>query len=126
VPDSPADVLRSAASLMRERALKATPGPWKCADAVAVNESFGAIMPAGADAGDISTWLFATGRREPGATPYMGDAEHAASWHPLVALAVADWLDRFGDKLYCYGPAEHEAALKIARAYLNEGARSDA
>ena len=25
------------------------------------------------------------------------DAEHIASWHPAVALAVADWLNKFAD-----------------------------
>jgi hypothetical protein len=30
-------------------------------------------------------------------TTYDGDAEHIASWHPAVALTVADWLDRTAD-----------------------------
>jgi hypothetical protein len=52
------------------------------------------------------------------------DAEHIASWHPAVALAVADWLDKLAD--FCAeakpDPASHwiAPALKIARAYLGE------
>lgn len=66
-----ADVLRKAAALMRERAEAATGGPW-----------------------------LAYGHTVEGAgTVYFdkhslhGDADHIASWHPAVALAVADWLD---------------------------------
>ena len=44
------------------------------------------------------------------------DAEYVASMHPLVALAVADWLDRFSEMSYCYGPESSItcAALKVA------------
>lgn len=49
------------------------------------------------------------------------DAQYVASMHPQVALAVADWLDRFADPVYCYGPAEFDHALAIARAYLGTG-----
>ena len=50
----------------------------------------------------------------------MPDADYIAGMHPPVALAVADWLDRFSDRSYCYGPAEFDHALAIARAYLGE------
>lgn len=52
------------------------------------------------------------------------DAAHIASWHPQVALAVADWLDKYAD-LYeasrhrnrpVFG--DHEHAMAFARAYL--------
>lgn len=51
------------------------------------------------------------------------DAEHIASWHPAVALAVADWLDRLAgayDFTYLTPdsvPTMREA-LAVARAYL--------
>jgi hypothetical protein len=46
--------------------------------------------------------------------------QQARVGHPRPAFwsALADWLDRFSDKLYCYGPAEFDHALAIARAYL--------
>jgi hypothetical protein len=43
---------------------------------------------------------------------------HAASWHPTVALAVADWLDEVAkawELLLEYPSAKAEA---VARAYL--------
>jgi hypothetical protein len=44
--------------------------------------------------------------------------EMAAPWDLVTVHAVADWLDRFGDRVYCYGRVEFEYALIIARAYL--------
>jgi hypothetical protein len=49
------------------------------------------------------------------------NAAHIASWHPVVALAVADWLDdmarwmTFGD---AGGPGNIANALAVADAYL--------
>jgi hypothetical protein len=52
---------------------------------------------------------------------------HIASWHPAVALAVADWLDRAAAEEWCCDDCKfsddnpqnlaHDA-LKVARAYL--------
>lgn len=68
------------------------------------------------------------------------DAVHIASWHPAVALAVADWLDTAGADLWAHGPLCCEAeygcdecdgilwmqhvrrALTVARAYLGSDA----
>jgi hypothetical protein len=67
-----AEVLREAAALMREKAMRACPdGVWY--DQHDLHE---ALIPL-ADSVD-----------DPEA-----DATHIASWHPAVALAVADWLD---------------------------------
>lgn len=73
-----ADLLRRAAKGMRERAEAATVrSPWIRQDyedhtpCVGTPELLGAV----ADCGEEE------------------DAEHIASWHPAVALAVADWLD---------------------------------
>jgi hypothetical protein len=51
------------------------------------------------------------------------DAEHIASWHPAVALAVADWLDGIAEAMTrpSGGPSttrEEGAALAVARVYL--------
>jgi hypothetical protein len=52
------------------------------------------------------------------------EAEHIASWHPLVALAVAEWLDAAARRFENdnpFGAKELLAqALKVARAYLSE------
>ena len=50
--------------------------------------------------------------------PCREDADHIASWHPAVALAVADllqiisWMPSFAD------PTDMAVALGVARAYL--------
>ena len=49
------------------------------------------------------------------------DAEHVASWHPLVALAVADWLDTEAEIAGRGLPDESGSvypALRVARIYL--------
>jgi len=114
-----AETLRRAASLMRERAEGATPGPWTCY-------------------GDHLVWPSEQG---PAANDpilamvgeaHEDSAEHIASWHPAVALAVADWLDAVAEAWPISEPdyglsvrAEavgHRQALAVARAYLGEPA----
>lgn len=90
-----AETLRRAASLMRERAEAATEGVCPAWTAAAVRhiarncdidceylscEHTEADDDAGRS-GSAAGW----GR--------YNDAQHIASWHPAVALAVADWLD---------------------------------
>jgi hypothetical protein len=105
-----AEVLREAAALMRERAEYATTGPWTTPEPE--DEYWGPR--------DV------VGPGEPGFRYLIceragNDAEHIASWHPAVALAVADWLERcvrlLADGRSCYGP-EVESALAVANAYL--------
>jgi hypothetical protein len=106
-----ADLLREAAALMRERAEAATPGPWECY-------------------GDHLVWPSEKG---PAANdPIAGfgptheeTATHIASWHPVVALAVADWLEHaamVADEVQSvgltYGGTDGAPALAVARAYL--------
>lgn len=118
-------LLRQAAALMRERAEKATPGPWETYrnmhDECFVNDldrrGFGVISNP------------ATGRADYG----RADAEHIASWHPAVALAVADWLESVAHgweqtdqhwnheikhDLGVWKAPEHHPALAVARTYL--------
>src|SRR4051794_6287667 len=113
-----AETLRRAAALMRERAEGATPGPWsnrRGPDECVVRADDGAPLAR---------------------TDTRADRRHIASWHPLVALAVADWLDgvaTFAGYLgrgsyYRQHPedlAPHPAiapALAVARTYLGESA----
>jgi len=105
-----ADVLRRAATLMRECAEAATNGPWYFEGAP---HGFPPMVTghgmAVADTFD---------------KPDLLDAKYIASMHPLVALAVAGWLDRIAwtweldpDLHNRVGGAE---ALAVAVAYLGE------
>jgi hypothetical protein len=116
-PEAPADTIRRAAKVMRGHAEAATKGPWRAVAGRWGDETFAAVVAPEGDPANAETWLMATGR---GSICQEADAKHAAFWHPGVAVAVADWLDRFGDLVYCYGPAEFDAALAVARAYLGE------
>lgn len=121
-----ADTLRRAASLMRERADGASPGPWAHIDEAPCGTP---IAYSHVKAGD---WLVA----DCGTADDMAawNAPHIASWHPGVALAVADWLDREADgqdlvdsvervSVEIDGEVEvvhstYPEALAVARAYL--------
>ncbi len=122
-----AEVLREAARLMRERAEAATDGPWTVDDPGMgrTKEIFG---PIGA--------LPGLGRQLPVAERVFGrDAKHIASWHPTVALVVADWLDAVATRieeihdalpfsarltLDSLNVTAAEQALAVARAYLGK------
>jgi hypothetical protein len=116
---SPAETLRSAATLMRERAEAATPGPWKAHD------QNGDWYVSSVEFGQVSTGI----NEEPSLPEFLmierdrRDAEHIAGMDPLVALAVADLLDveaaiaerRLPDESGAVHPA-----LRVGRAYLGE------
>ena len=120
-----ADTLRRAAALMRERAEAATGGRWAHDTEGAVRST--AIVASG------SKW---TAKRYGGcvvnrpSNPVDGsranaNADHIASWHPAVALAVADLLDAHADAELGDGYDESrdltlQYLLRIARAYLGE------
>lgn len=71
-----ASLLRRAAAGMREKAADTTPGPWAFTGADVVSRV--------AD----RHWAGACAANAVG-----GDGGHIASWHPLVAVAVAGWLE---------------------------------
>lgn len=118
-----AEILREAASLMRERAEAATRGPW---------------FADGRDVRGPGDWMDADFVLGFDACPTQVDADHIASWHPVVALAVADWLEETADHLsvetnqYADGSvclavdaaaadcSIFQSALAVARAYLGE------
>lgn len=118
-----ADLLREAAALMRERASAATQGPWVVQRGYArgVTDIW---MPNDAR-GCYAVTAFGTKHRENG--------QHIVSWHPDVALAVADWLDvaagyqdvheqirteRPDDPSVPESVPIIDAAVAVARAYL--------
>ena len=108
-----AETLRRAANLMRERASLSAAGPWGRAS-----------TPGNG---------FAVHRGEHETVALYCDrdnAAHIASWHPAVALAVADVLDAVtcactpcsccGVRVTCDGCEPVEAALNLARLYLGD------
>jgi hypothetical protein len=122
--ESPAEQLRTAAKLMRERAEAATPGPWETSGR-AVEQSAGDYADVIGREVDCMTYCY-------GGTPVLpvkADAEYIASMHPVVALAVASWLEAAAG-CKC-GPFDDHgdlaaAALAVARAYLGTPAPGEA
>jgi hypothetical protein len=128
-PGSPAETIRRAAKLMRERAEAASKGPWR--SYIEGRDHWG---------GDS---IIGTPDRDPGSGDlyvhvgdgYHGkweaDQDHIAGWHPLVALAVADWLDGAAERAKELDGYKSTAAfplllegfrnpLAVASAYLGE------
>lgn len=130
-----AEVLRRAAALMRERAQAATEGPWSAADehellpgadpAWCVSQmrpGWEQMSPTDGYVGDLAETSL--GGRDPRDGP---NAEHIASWDPLVALAVADWLEDVAWDWETEGGAyphltfnQARHATRVAEAYLGE------
>ena len=113
--ESPAETLRRAAKRMRELAEAATPGPWHGVMGNFKDGEWPCVVTVQGDPKDPQTWLLGASN---GGVNREADAAHAGSWHPLVAAAVADWLDR---EAAHYSATEYPSwALKIARTYLGE------
>ena len=132
-PETPASLLKRAAHLMREHAEAATKGPWRAVAGTWEDETFAAVVAPEGDPANAETWLMATGR---GSICQEADANHAAFWHPGIALAVAKLLeDRAAeyDQLANEGHGvtgawfvageyggDEDPAVAQARAYLGE------
>lgn len=128
--------LREASALMRERAEAASPGPW--VQHTAALEADTAVFDGiGNWVTNVDNCANTAERAIIGGESVCSDqavpnGEHIASWHPAVALAVADWLEREADEherhvarsikitsirtAYADDRARH--ALAVARAYL--------
>jgi hypothetical protein len=115
-----AETLRRAAALMRERAEAARAGRW-LADGSELFADWEDSRYIGVCDGSL-------------AEGNVANAEHIASWHPAVALAVADWLDAQAADVESFVDGEvgwvtvewraaNTAALIVARAYLGEVAQ---
>ena len=130
VTESPAETIRRAAALMRDRAGAATPGPWLGVMGKFKEESWPCVIAASGDLEDPVTWLMGAGNAN---KDRAADAAHAGSWHPLVADAVADLLDEISrqyDAPPCDSPdgvcngcerrEDFNDAVRLARAYLGE------
>ena len=119
-----AELLREAAKEIRERAQAATPGPWSHWHMPA-DGRLEVFVPNGTM--DTETILEFKDHMdcEECIRPTEPDAYHITSWHPAVALAVADWLDfeaACTDRAARQFPSDQwdadERALNVARAYL--------
>lgn len=116
------NVIREAARLMRERAKAACPGPWFTNDQSA---RYGGIVAASCDGHPEDRGY---GGHLIGESMSPVNKEYIASWHPAVALTVADWLDAQardlasaeGKRGACDSPGDVDMALRVARAYLGE------
>ena len=121
---SPAETLRSAAALMRERANAASPGPWH---EMCLGSEGCSVLNDGRlrERKHVSF----SGRKEWKAD--HADAEYIAGMSPLVGLALADWLDKEAERAGELSGYEDSAAyplmlsgyrhpLAVARAFLGE------
>lgn len=120
-----AALLREAAAEMRRLAEAASAGPWTHINEAPCSDPF---VSAHVKAGD---WLIADCGAADGGAP---DAEFIASWHPGVALTVANWLDKEADAWDLVAAVErvtieldgelevahstYPEALAVARAFL--------
>lgn len=126
MPESPADLIRRAEALMRQRAEAASPGRW---NEMCMGSEGCSVLNDGRlrDRKHVSF----SGRKEWKAD--HADAEHIASWGPVPVGAVAHWLEgrardadcaRFDGGMWslddCDEPVGVEEAIKVARAYLRE------
>lgn len=117
-----AALLRRAARVARETADAATPGPWRYHDTHLDLGGHTATVLAG-EGNDtrLVAWLPSWSHQPWDEThnPWR-NARHAALWHPVVAYAVADWLDERAADANSYGMADAHAC-EVARALLKEG-----
>jgi len=120
-------ILREAAALMRERAEAAT-----------VHTDATTSRPLPWISGGMAHAVFDLAGENIIRQARVAATPHIASWHPAVALAVADWLDTEADRFSEHmerqadperrangvwlnaTTARHEHALAVARAYLGE------
>jgi hypothetical protein len=119
VSESPAETLRRAAKLMRERADAAPKGHWPalpwgvedCEHGCPCVVYHGEYAPF--DEPQVPLIQFVCDAETP------EHAEHIASWHPLAAAAVAGWLEAEAADAAVF-PLRFPQALAVARAYLGE------
>jgi hypothetical protein len=130
-----ADLLRRAATRLRESALAATPGPWVVEQQFSVDDGVLYEVVSGTDRDAVRPVPFSTVTEDAGYhSQAEADVSYAALVHPPVALALADWLDfaaraswarREAEKQVGFQPGdltshEEDLALAVARAVLRE------
>ncbi len=123
--EDPAEAMRRAAKLMRERAQAAPEGPWSMRDIWGPHVRDG-LTRAARIVNDADDTVIEPSRYGDDLVARPGAFEHIAWMHPGVALAVADWLDF--EAVNAPGPGDVYLrggriayALTVACAYLGEG-----
>lgn len=117
------DLLRRAATAMRERATRATPGPWRYDPDLTPDGSYrhGVILSDHPSA--AGSWDALVVEGSSGGDQERHNLTHiAAMGNPAVALAVAAWLDTGANRYSC---VDREPMYAVARAYLGEEAAND-
>lgn len=104
-----AEVLRRAASLMRKRAEAALAGGAQWTGQHYWVSDYDPSDPSG----QTAMQRLVGGMDAP-------DCDHYSSWHPAVALAVADLLVRVADTSDAVGAEPSPDITVVARTYLNE------
>ena len=119
---TPVETLREAAGLMRRRAQAAIEGPWEAIH----DEDTGDVSVRPVDDDPDFYIEVASTTQWPDHLDRSPTGDHIASWHPAVALAVADWLEATASglspermSLSENGPYA-QGALAVARAYLGK------
>lgn len=103
-----AERLRAAATLMRERAKAATPGPWDLVrDRIVRHEA------------EVDVVIAADAFPGFSGTGFAETATHIASWPPAVALVVADLLEHAANNWSLFRTSRMaDRLLATADAYL--------
>lgn len=112
-----AEILRTAAALMRQRAEAATSSPWAHWHMLDDDGCLEVFVPNGTMSTETVLEFKDHMDCEECVRPTAEDAEHIASWHPAVALAVADWLDALAAHVV-HGNEPPLHAVAVACAYL--------
>ena len=126
------ETIRQAVQLMRTNAQAATAGPWTTAlvwspDATVTSGIYSDAHPTGT----AKSVVVGSRRRGTGGVRDPRDARHMASWQPVVALAVADWLEDEAERIDStpymvdadWIERNYRAALAVARAYIEAASR---
>ena len=118
-----AELLRQAATILRERATVATPGPWRFTDSETVDDVWEAGLAVVNDerqpvAFVADQWYE---ENEPGDVTPLLDATWMATMHPGVGLALADWLEL--EAVVCCDDEDKQrvAAVSLARLIVGDG-----
>jgi hypothetical protein len=107
------DLLRQAATVLRERADAATPGPWRTdVEIDGVHAGSRTVVRAGVG---YRSRVVSVGQTRPHHSKGEASAAYIATMHPGVGHALADWLDNEASIM-----GDHLAALTVARAVLGE------